>query len=296
LTQFHYELQFVMERDLTLDAIERLPPDAIRNIALTLSPEDINHWCRASRKFNNAICKDNSFWKNKLRQDFPKTNIENLTPEQWRYKYQQLYAEDVENRVRIEEWVEANPRLIKLRQERGLLEEEIRRLHKLTEEIREKEMKIEDEYKRKVIAMRKQAEETLKKTEKHLPRKHPIFTDLVVPALDMQARARRLGSKATAVILADLYRLGLKYMPVEGDLIGISGSEIDSLPQILIYFYKHGNRLLHDYSFNREINDYTEYELPKQILKREGSIKEISEKYGLPLEDVTVYEFESDEE
>jgi len=53
------------------DKFSGMAPDIIRNIALSLSLENIAAFCRTSHHFNAAVCDNDSFWRHKLQQDYP---------------------------------------------------------------------------------------------------------------------------------------------------------------------------------------------------------------------------------
>jgi len=53
------------------DKFSNVPPDIIRNIALSLSLEEIAIFCRTSRNFNAAVCSSDSFWAHMLQQNYP---------------------------------------------------------------------------------------------------------------------------------------------------------------------------------------------------------------------------------
>nr|MBA3757024.1 F-box protein [Nitrosomonas sp.] len=71
-----------------------IPKEVIRLIAINLSLEDILRSCQTSPTFNEAICNDDNFWREKLRLDYPKreaTKSPNLT---WKEFYQRIVGRD----------------------------------------------------------------------------------------------------------------------------------------------------------------------------------------------------------
>ena len=59
------------ERDLTESYFEYLPYERILDIAKNLTPYDLISLCQTNSEFNRIICRDEGFWKIKLRQDYP---------------------------------------------------------------------------------------------------------------------------------------------------------------------------------------------------------------------------------
>jgi hypothetical protein len=59
------------------DPFSLLPTDNIIQIALYESIDYVTKMCRLSRRFNDIICNNNNFWKDKFITDFghPKANI-----------------------------------------------------------------------------------------------------------------------------------------------------------------------------------------------------------------------------
>lgn len=57
---------------------DHLPNDVIREIALKLPLEDVLNNCRTSKKFNEIICNNETFWLRRLKQEFP--TFTNLKP------------------------------------------------------------------------------------------------------------------------------------------------------------------------------------------------------------------------
>ena len=53
-----------------MSVFEPLADDTIREIALSLSLKDIAKFCSTSRRFNQVICKDEFFWREKYLRDF----------------------------------------------------------------------------------------------------------------------------------------------------------------------------------------------------------------------------------
>lgn len=53
-----------------MDQFSHLPPDAIINIALYEPIGSIARLCQVSRRFNDIICSNNNFWRDKFILDF----------------------------------------------------------------------------------------------------------------------------------------------------------------------------------------------------------------------------------
>jgi hypothetical protein len=51
--------------------MDTLPNDIKRVVALELSPPDLIKFCLTNKNTNNAICKSNDFWRQKLMIDYP---------------------------------------------------------------------------------------------------------------------------------------------------------------------------------------------------------------------------------
>lgn len=56
--------------------LENIPKDVLAQIALELNLEDIVRLCQTNKKFDNIICKSDSFWINKSKKDFPELDLE----------------------------------------------------------------------------------------------------------------------------------------------------------------------------------------------------------------------------
>ena len=50
--------------------MNRLPKDLVTKLALELDNKDLTNYCRSSKKFNNMICNNYTFWMNKHLKDF----------------------------------------------------------------------------------------------------------------------------------------------------------------------------------------------------------------------------------
>jgi hypothetical protein len=61
-----------MEIPLTLKDINSLSSDLLQKIALDLRYDEIQKWCRTSKRFKLVICDNGRFWRTKIIQDFPK--------------------------------------------------------------------------------------------------------------------------------------------------------------------------------------------------------------------------------
>lgn len=51
--------------------MENIPSDVIREAALKLSTRDVLNFCLSKKGFNNTICNNASFWRNKIKIDYP---------------------------------------------------------------------------------------------------------------------------------------------------------------------------------------------------------------------------------
>lgn len=85
--------------ELSEELIERLPPQAVRKIAVDLSLSEVGRWCQVSTKFNNAICENDEFWRLKIRKDFPGVSTSKLKLEHMKNKYKEL---DLREKIKIE--------------------------------------------------------------------------------------------------------------------------------------------------------------------------------------------------
>lgn len=56
------------------------PKDVIVYLALTLDLPEILSLCRTNSKFNNIVCENQSFWRNKLKKDYHVTDIPPIGP------------------------------------------------------------------------------------------------------------------------------------------------------------------------------------------------------------------------
>ena len=52
------------------DKFSEIPKDVIVHIALMLDLPEVISLCLTSKKFNINVCKNNSFWISRLKQDF----------------------------------------------------------------------------------------------------------------------------------------------------------------------------------------------------------------------------------
>ncbi|GAG79205.1 unnamed protein product, partial [marine sediment metagenome] len=59
--------------------MDKIPKDIIVLLALELDISDVLTYCRLSKRFNNAVCNNFSFWYNKLFKDFGFTYVGNKT-------------------------------------------------------------------------------------------------------------------------------------------------------------------------------------------------------------------------
>ena len=50
--------------------LANLPRDVIITIALTMDLPEILSWCNTSKRFNDILCLNNTFWYNKLKHDY----------------------------------------------------------------------------------------------------------------------------------------------------------------------------------------------------------------------------------
>ena len=57
-----------LKKDLT----SHLPKDLIRLLALELDKKSLINLCTSSKRFNEILCNDSSFWREKLEKDFPR--------------------------------------------------------------------------------------------------------------------------------------------------------------------------------------------------------------------------------
>ena len=72
------------------DVYTNIPNDLIIYIALQLDLPELLNYCRVSQKFNSLVCQNNSFWINRLKQDFniTYTKVNNDNP---KLLYQKIY-------------------------------------------------------------------------------------------------------------------------------------------------------------------------------------------------------------
>ena len=61
--------------------MDKLDKDLSGVIALDLAMADVLSLCKTSQKFNRSICKNPSFWRNRLQQDFPKVEYDKQNPQ-----------------------------------------------------------------------------------------------------------------------------------------------------------------------------------------------------------------------
>ena len=66
--------------------------DIILSYVLDLDLKSIYQLCKSSKKFNNAICNSNIFWRKKLEKDYPNVNISNVSDVKNLYKYLKVKA------------------------------------------------------------------------------------------------------------------------------------------------------------------------------------------------------------
>ena len=57
------------------DRFANLPAEVIRQIALKMDLPTITFTCRTSKRFNQLICNNEAYWREKLRKDFPKAEF-----------------------------------------------------------------------------------------------------------------------------------------------------------------------------------------------------------------------------
>jgi hypothetical protein len=303
-----------LEMELSPSRIQRLPADAIRKIALSLPLEDINHWCRTSKKFNDAICKSGVFWQSKLKQDYPRTSLKDLTPEKMRYKYQLMYANELAN-YDFENERNKDPRMGEIRAEVERLEAEIAKMHERISHLEEHEMRdIYEEYEDKGVEIRKRANKLKLEAIQYLPEGKGNFINVATDKETYNSILELHGS-ADASLINDLKKMGVlptDYVPKIGDLIGISADEMRSLPTLLLYIYKRRGKpvparkgkepskitipLSVGWAVNKKDAKY--YAVPDALRVIEKDRNLIAQKYGLPLppEDEDEEEEEEEEE
>ena len=64
-----------------------LPSETIIEIALRLPVSDISLYCQTSKRFNDMICNNNYFWREKFLYDYgPPEDDVNITS--WKYAYE----------------------------------------------------------------------------------------------------------------------------------------------------------------------------------------------------------------
>ena len=57
------------------DRFNSLPTEIILHIALFEPLNNINHMCLSSQRFNNLICNNNYFWREKFVKDFDEPDV-----------------------------------------------------------------------------------------------------------------------------------------------------------------------------------------------------------------------------
>lgn len=62
------------------------PKEIIRKIGLNLSFKDLINMCSASKDLNNILCRDNLFWQEKIKKDFPDSEKKPFT-----YTFKEFY-------------------------------------------------------------------------------------------------------------------------------------------------------------------------------------------------------------
>ena len=79
--------------------MDKLPKDIIVLLALELDISDVLTYCKLSKRFNNAVCNNFSFWYNKLFKDFGFTYIGNKTLKDVKDYYKKIKYFDLNERL-----------------------------------------------------------------------------------------------------------------------------------------------------------------------------------------------------
>src|SRR5680860_1594258 len=79
--------------------MNKLPKYILFTLALELDLPDILTYCRLSKRFNNAVCNNFSFWYNKLFKDFGFTYVGNKTLKDVKDYYKKIKDMDLNQRL-----------------------------------------------------------------------------------------------------------------------------------------------------------------------------------------------------
>jgi len=84
--------------------MEKLPKDMIIYLAMEMELPEILSFCKTSKKTNERVCKDNNFWRNKIKKDRPNL-LDYLSEDEKNYRkiYERIYESKFNNVITFTE-------------------------------------------------------------------------------------------------------------------------------------------------------------------------------------------------
>ena len=217
-----------------------MPLDLLKKFALKLDFDDIERYCRTSKRFQQ-VCQDPYFWKDLYERDFPpfsgkKTEDSPVEDYHGRYLfrrgvetyYQGLLTEidQMGEPFNAEEWFREDAVLRDLNRQQRELQRQI--------DLRKKEIRdIIAEYEYRGNRLKTEGLRMINNT--YRTREPRYFTIADDNALD---NALSGDIESLWDLIAELMYDGFEYDLREGDLIGIAGEETPNNPRVMYYIYR----------------------------------------------------------
>jgi hypothetical protein len=301
-----------------------LPRDVQMETALNLSYEDLLNLCKTNTKLA-GICKNNDFWRRKILKDFrdkvDQQDLEKLKPEQFRAKYEDLYADKLDQESRQyfynkyqedKEWKKYENEIDNINDKIDALREQIERFQIRQRDIQREQKHIVNRYRDIGDKLREKAEELRKKNIKILPAEyeHRYFDIRIIPEavedLLLEVENEIHTPEDLANYLLEQGLVNKKYKFKRGHLIGITNSNRNrnEAPDAFLYITIRDGRsfIVENTGENEEPITYYPFILVREMAEQGYKIKDIKAAYDLPFDarqieqNTREYEEEKEEE